>query len=50
MTATKAIAKHVCVRCGKKQPADKMIYSTHTRSRYCQNMAACDRRAKKAAA
>ena len=39
--------KHACARCGKKLPAEKMIFSRHTRARYCIDLAGCDRRAAK---
>lgn len=42
---TVTVVKHPCARCQKRQPADRMVYSRHTRSRYCADFAACDRRA-----
>lgn len=47
MSTTAAPARHVCDRCGRKQPADRMVYSTHTRRRYCRDFNACDRRTKR---
>lgn len=48
MTVT--AVRHACARCGKRQPVDRMVYSRHTHSRYCQDFSACDRRAKRRAA
>lgn len=42
MTAT--AVTHACARCGRKQPADRMVFSKHTRLRYCRDFLACDRR------
>ena len=36
-----------CARCGKRQTADRMVFSTHTRDHYCAQIDACTRRAKK---
>lgn len=36
--------KHSCARCGKRLRAEQMIYSRHTRARYCRDFGACDRR------
>lgn len=41
--------KYACARCGKKRPASEMVFSTHTRLRYCGPLFldACARRAKR---
>jgi hypothetical protein len=36
-----------CDRCGKKAEAIEQIYSSHTRSRYCLDFMACQRRVAK---
>jgi hypothetical protein len=36
--------KHPCARCGKPARHEQMIYSRHTRLRYCADFQACDRR------
>lgn len=36
-----------CARCGKKQPADRMVHSTFTRLRYCADIDACGRRVRR---
>ncbi len=46
MTTT-TVTRHACARCGKRHPADRMIYSTFTRNRYCADIAGCDRRHKR---
>lgn len=46
MTAATA-TRHACARCGKKQKADRMVFSTHTRSRYCSDITACAKRARR---
>jgi hypothetical protein len=33
-----------CSRCGKRQPAEKMVYSRFTRNHYCADFDPCDRR------
>jgi ssDNA-binding Zn-finger/Zn-ribbon topoisomerase 1 len=38
------VTKHECARCGKHDIAERMVYSTHTRNRYCRDFGACDRR------
>jgi len=47
MTTTASPVRHLCDRCGRKQPAERMIYSTHTKRRYCADFGACDRRVKR---
>lgn len=42
--AVATVPKHTCARCGKRQRAEQMIYSRHTRNRYCRDFGACDRR------
>ena len=34
----------ICARCVKEQTPDRMVYSTFTRSHYCADFTACDRR------
>jgi hypothetical protein len=41
------VTKHACARCGKRETADRMVFSTYTRNRYCRDMTACDRRFKR---
>lgn len=36
-----------CARCGKRAPADRQIFSRHTRNHYCADLDACNRRAKR---
>jgi hypothetical protein len=43
MTKT-AIKTYACERCGKRDIADNMIFSTHTHARFCQSFRLCDRR------
>jgi hypothetical protein len=33
-----------CARCGKRQPAEQMVYSRFTRNHYCADFDPCDRR------
>ena len=33
--ARKTTPKYACALCGKRSPADEMVFSTHTRARYC---------------
>jgi alpha-D-ribose 1-methylphosphonate 5-phosphate C-P lyase len=35
---------HVCALCGKRMLAEHMVYSTHTRNRYCADTQACNKR------
>ena len=42
MTNTTAV-RHACARCRRMQPADQMVYSTHTKLHYCRNFGECDR-------
>lgn len=39
--------RHVCARCGKKSPVERMVFSTFTRQRYCSDVDACGRRARR---
>lgn len=39
--------RYACERCGKRLPATKLLFSRHTRRRYCRDFASCDRRAKR---
>jgi hypothetical protein len=36
--------RHACEICGKKQTAPDLIYSRFTKSHYCRDFDACDRR------
>lgn len=45
MTAT--ASTYACSRCGRRWPAERMVYSRHTRARYCRDFTACDRRHRK---
>jgi hypothetical protein len=38
---------HECTRCGKPDVAENLLYSSHTRKRYCLDFATCDRRARR---
>lgn len=38
---------YACARCGKRQRPEKMIFSKHTRKRYCRDLDACGKRAKR---
>lgn len=42
--ATIPVTRYACARCGRWQSAERMVYSRHTRKRYCRDMTACDRR------
>lgn len=41
--------RYACARCGHPDRPDRMVFSTYTRLRYCQDFAACDRRARRRA-
>jgi len=43
---TKGI-KYACGTCGKEGTAEQMIFSTHTKVRYCRDFMACRQRAKR---
>jgi hypothetical protein len=43
---TKGI-KYACGTCGKEGTAEEMIFSTHTKVRYCRDFMACRQRAEK---
>lgn len=45
---TNTLVRHACARCGKRQPADRMVYSKHSHLRYCRDFKTCDRRATRA--
>lgn len=45
--STATIVKHACARCGKRDTADRMVFSSFTRNRYCADLSACDRRFKR---
>lgn len=50
MAALASLPKHrvyECARCHKKQPLERTVFSTHTRLRYCSDINACGRRAKR---
>jgi hypothetical protein len=40
-----APVRHQCVRCGRSQPRERLIYSRYTTSYYCLDFDACDKRA-----
>ncbi len=44
-----AATLHRCALCGRRQSAEKMIYSRHTGARYCTgaDIDACTRRARR---
>jgi hypothetical protein len=42
--------RNACVRCGRNQPRERLIFSKFTKSYYCQDFKACDRRAVRRAA
>lgn len=42
-----AVTRYACARCGKRQPADQMVYSRFTKNRYCRQLDDCARRAKR---
>ena len=42
------MTKYKCARCGKAAPPEKMIFSRISKSRYCMDMEACDKRRKRA--
>lgn len=37
--------RHVCARCGRHDTADRMVWSSWTRMRYCADLKACAKRA-----
>jgi len=37
--------RYPCARCGRRAAAGEMIFSRHTRNRYCRDVDACERRA-----
>lgn len=39
--------RHACTLCGKLAPAEKLVYSTHTGNRYCPDLDACKKRARR---
>jgi len=39
--------RYACAKCGRYEPADRMIYSRFTRNRYCSDDRACTTRAKR---
>lgn len=44
------MVRHACGRCGKQQPAERMVYSKWTRQRYCADLTACAKRARRSVA
>jgi hypothetical protein len=44
-------ARRQCVRCGRSQPRERLVFSHYTRAYFCTpaEWAACDRRAKRRA-
>lgn len=43
-----AAVRYPCALCGKRQVAEKMVYSRHLKVRYCADIMACDVRSKRA--
>lgn len=41
--------RYPCARCGRHHPADRMVYSTWTKARYCTDVKACEKRARRRA-
>jgi hypothetical protein len=41
------VTRYPCSRCGKKDTAEHLVYSRFTGNRYCPDLDACDRRAKR---
>jgi len=39
--------RYPCARCGRHSVADTMVYSTWTGNRFCFDLRACERRAKR---
>lgn len=42
-----AAPTYPCAICGKRAPADRMIFSTFTHARYCMDMMKCGTKKKK---
>ncbi len=50
MTAVATSTKrYACAICGKRDRPERMVFSTHTRNRYCRDIDACSRRARRKA-
>lgn len=45
--ATAVALKRQCARCGKWQPAERRVFSSHTHNYYCSDIDACARRVKR---
>lgn len=45
--ANMSTRKYQCGVCGYHDLADRMVYSTSTRQRYCSSLTACRKRARK---
>lgn len=41
--------RYKCGRCGHRDAAERMVFSRWTRSRYCQDINACAKRARRGA-
>ena len=39
--------RYACARCGRVELADRMLRSRFTRQRYCPDLKACERRARR---
>lgn len=44
---TTTLTRYSCARCGRKLRAESLVYSRHTRQRYCADVRACGERAKR---
>jgi hypothetical protein len=40
----KTVRRYACGRCGEQSPADEMVYSRQTLTRYCADIVACTKR------
>ena len=45
--STYTLTRYPCARCGRKQPAERMVFSTFSRKRYCVDLDGCARRAER---
>ncbi len=39
--------RHACARCGRYGTADRMVFSRFTRRRFCADLNACEKRARR---
>lgn len=46
-TRAEAMSRHACAVCGKRDQAERMVYSRWTNDRYCVDIDACKRRSKR---